>query len=501
MEQALPYRRRSLLNLIPGWLMSLLLHTLFILVMALVTFADPNKVTSILTMSGPEENAGESDIQQFDIQDASTPESQASDEMVEPTSEIPPPIAAMASVEVLRAVEVSTLTSADFAMPSLSTDTLNKSFTQPTKTLSSRSTDMKKELLRRYGGTDATESAVSNALHWLSQHQAPNGSWTFEHSTICGKKCGDPGVLEIAPNAATALAILPFLGAGQTHLHGQYKEVVGAGVRFLIKNMKLEGQGGFIRGSLMDQGSPGHMQGNMYSHGLASIALCEAYAMTEDPDIGRAAQAAINHIVYAQDPRGGGWRYVPKQQGDTSVVGWQVMALKSGYMGKLQIPEPTFRGAVRFLDFVSTSKGAYYGYDKASTSDRPACTAIGLLCRMYMGWDREHPGISKGVSYLAKRGLDKKDIYYDYYAAQVLRHYGGPEWDAFNKKLQEWLVSTQETSGHPKGSWYFPDSHSHRGPIEGGRLASTSFATMILEVYYRHMPLYADSAAKDDFSL
>jgi hypothetical protein len=153
------------------------------------------------------------------------------------------------------------------------------------------------------------------------------------------------------------------------------------------------------------------------------------------------------------------------------------------------------------LDKVQSKDGSLYGYAGPSEKIRPSCTAIGLLCRMYTGWDKTHPGIVQGVKELSKVGVLKKDIYYDYYAAQVLRHYGGVEWDKFNIELRDWLVSTQSKRAGEKGSWHFPDSASHRGPKEGGRLASTAFATMILEVYYRHMPLYADAAADDDFPL
>jgi len=120
---------------------------------------------------------------------------------------------------------------------------------------------------------------------------------------------------------------------------------------------------------------------------------------------------------------------------------------------------------------------------------------------MYTGWDKTHPGIQAGVKNLVKIGVNKKDIYYNYYAAQVLRHYGGPDWDKYNVELRDWLVQGQSTTTGSVGSWHFPDSQSHRGPLEGGRLASTSFATMILEVYYRHMPLYANNASEEDFPL
>ncbi|MEM9368210.1 MAG: hypothetical protein AAGD07_19615, partial [Planctomycetota bacterium] len=238
--------------------------------------------------------------------------------------------------------------------------------------------------------------------------------------------------------------------------------------------------------------------GNMYSHGLASIVLCEAYAMTEDPALAGPAQAAVNFIVATQC-NDGGWRYRPRAAdgGDTSVVGWQVMALKSGYMGHLIVPPQTIQGSLRFLDKVQSKGGAWYGYSGPQTRMNASCTAIGLLCRMYTGWDKNHPALLAGVDGLASRGVLKDDIYYNYYAAQVLRHVGGPKWEQFNATLRDWLVQTQAQSGGAKGSWFFKSSHMD----SAGRLAITSFATMILEVYYRHMPLYAEAEEEDEFPL
>jgi hypothetical protein len=292
------------------------------------------------------------------------------------------------------------------------------------------------------------------------------------------------------------MGLLPFLGAGQTHYDGQFKENVRRGLLFLIRHGKQGKQQGMPVLDLRDGA------GNMYSHGLAAITLCEAYAMTEDPALALPAQAAINFIVYAQC-RDGGWRYSPQQAdgGDTSVVGWQVMALKSAYMGHLIVPPASVQGSILFLDKVQSAGGAIYGYAEPSKGFRAATTAAGLLCRMYLGWEKNHPGLKAGVQYLVKHGVDKKNMYYNYYAAQVLRHQGGAEWDKFNVELRDWLVSTQEKKAGANGSWYFPDAQAHTGPIEGGRLASTSLATMILEVYYRHMPLYAESASEDDFPL
>jgi hypothetical protein len=221
--------------------------------------------------------------------------------------------------------------------------------------------------------------------------------------------------------------------------------------------------------------------------------------MTGDPDLAGPAQLSLNYIALAQC-RDGGWRYRKRDSsgGDTSVVGWQLMALKSGHMGHLVIPPNVIQGSNLFLDRVSSDNGSIYGYTKPVTKPRPATTAVGLLCRMYNGWDKTHPGIQKGVDHLAKIGVKKPDLYYNYYAAQVMRHYGGEKWDKFNTELRDWLVETQDQSKGAKGSWYFKGA-PHLS--ETGRLCLTSFATMILEVYYRHMPLYADAAAEDEFPL
>jgi hypothetical protein len=281
------------------------------------------------------------------------------------------------------------------------------------------------------------------------------------------------------------MGLLPFLGAGQTHKEGEYKKTVERGLSYLIANMKL-GNG---MGDMWDAG------GQMYSHGLASIALCEAYAMTNDPGLLQPAQMALNYIVYAQDPVGGGWRYKPKQAGDTSVVGWQLMACKSGHMAYLKVPRRTILGATKFLDFVQADNGAKYGYTVPAQG--PATTSVGLLCRMYLGWKQDNPSLKAGVEFLHKLG-PTNNMYYNYYATQVMRHYGGEFWEVWNGKLRDRLVKAQDTKGHAKGSWYFP---KEPWAERGGRLYCTSMATMILEVYYRHLPIYGKQAAEEEFPL
>lgn len=357
---------------------------------------------------------------------------------------------------------------------------------------------LRRKMVREEGGTPGSERAVERALAWLAEHQKSDGSWTFDHAHApkCRSRCKNTGTLTAAKTAATALALLPFLGTGQTHKHeGQYKKNIEMGLYFLVRQVKYQGP----IGSLHDPA------GQMYGHGLAAIVLCEAYGMTHDKVLERPAQGSLNFIVSAQDPDGGGWRYVPQQAGDTSVVGWQLMALKSGHMAYLQVPPETVRRATYFLDSVQSEEGAVYGYMGPASADvSRATSAIGLLCRMYTGWKKDHPAIVQGVENLSEfgpsigqKGQRRTDMYYNYYATQVMHHYGGPQWTEWNETLREFLIQSQATEGHELGSWFFKPGDLGSDP--GGRLYCTAMAAMILEVYYRHLPLYREQTTRENF--
>ncbi|XZE51770.1 prenyltransferase/squalene oxidase repeat-containing protein [Planctomycetaceae bacterium SH139] len=504
-DQVLPVpgKRFLLFQAVPAWLISMLVHMLALMVLALLTIATPEDFINVLSVSNSSENEGE--IEEFTLAEIDPGESLESEEdtfeEMEPTTE---PVQELQPIEFDQPLSVDAISPEMTDMVSTiapSSELLQSVSQSYSQNLSSRSGATKSQLLKRYGGTEASEAAVAKALRWLSLHQLRNGAWTFNHVAVCRGLDGCDGTCDPSRSqsffAATAMGILPFLGAGQTHMTGVHKDNVRTALAFLLTNGKQKRLGGMV---CLDFTEPG---GNMYSHGLVSIALCEAYAMTQDPMLMLPAQQALNFIAYAQDPRSGGWRYSPKASGDTSVTGWQVMALKSGHMGHLLISSQTIVGANNFLNLVAHDNGSSYKYipEHADLGGHTPCQPIGLLSRMYMGWDKTHPSIIEGVSQLSERGVLKNDIYYNYYAAQVLRHFGGSQWDKFNAELRDWLVDSQVDSGHAEGSWHWPDSVGHRGPREGGRLCSTSFATMILEVYYRHMPLYADSAADDEFPL
>ena len=329
------------------------------------------------------------------------------------------------------------------------------------------------------GPTRVSEKSVAAALRWIARHQNADGSWSISHNqkNCQGGACNGGGSSK-ADVGATALALLPYLAAGQTHqLKGPYQETIFRGLQYLIRVQKPNG-------ALAP--NSGH---EMYEHGLATIALCEAYGMTSDNRIGYPAQSAINYLQDAQNPQGGCRYKARSPDTDTSVVGWQVMALKSGQMAGLQVKPQVLELAKADLKRASSGyKGGKFGY-MAGRPATPAMTGAGLLCMQYLGTQRDDPMLGEGIEYLMQNQPEAKkhNVYYWYYATQVLHNVPGPEWEIWNRKMRRTLIESQEKEGCLNGSW---SPQGDPWGDSGGRLMTTAMSCLTLEVYYRYLPLY-----------
>ena len=328
-----------------------------------------------------------------------------------------------------------------------------------------RGSGERKQLLGTYGGTKGSERAVAAALNWFARHQSPDGRWSLNgYAGRCqGSACTGPGSAG-SDVAATAMALLPFFAAGQTHkTKGPYRETITRGLLWLLSQEKTDGD---IRGA----------GGVMYSQGLGTIALCEGFGLSGDPDLGRAAQAAIDFIQRAQHGTTGGWHYAPGGTGDTSIVGWQVMALKSAQMAGLRVSPSSLAGAQVWLKNNSSGKsGGLFSYTPASGASN-TMTAVGVLCTQYLGAKREQPNMQEGMQYFMANLPDAKspNCYYWYYATQAMHHMPGKEWDTWNRQMRRVLIDTQVKTGCAAGSWdpLKPIPHAHGDA--GGRIMVTS---------------------------
>ena len=335
-----------------------------------------------------------------------------------------------------------------------------------------RSGATKQALLAAYGGTERTEHAVELGLRWLVRNQTRNGSWSLQGPYR------DEGTIENRV-AATAMAILALAGAGNTHQSGEYQTSVKRGLVWLLGQLK--------NGRFGNDQSYSHHQ--TYGQAQATIALCELYALTNDSSLYSDCQSAIDYAVEAQSPSGG-WRYQPRAGSDTSVTGWYVMAMQSASHSDVTFSPSVWERVKYYLDAASHHEGAAYGY-QIGGSYSGTMTAEGLLCRQYLGWDRDREAMKLGVSSLLAEqnfDVDQRNVYYWYYASQVMHHVGGSPWQMWNDRMKVGLPRMQIKRGAESGSW--PPQGDEYGRT-GGRLYTTCLSILCLEVYYRHLPIYS----------
>jgi hypothetical protein len=87
-----------------------------------------------------------------------------------------------------------------------------------------------------------------------------------------------------------------------------------------------------------------------------------------------------------------------------------------------------------------------------------------------------------------------RDTYYWYYATQVMFHMGGQWWQDWNGQLKPILLNAQVKSGPNEGSWDPAGPVPDRWAIQAGRLYLTTLNLLSLEVFYRHLPIYENTA-------
>ncbi|MBL8826707.1 MAG: hypothetical protein JNM18_06940 [Planctomycetaceae bacterium] len=380
--------------------------------------------------------------------------------------------------------------------------------------LKQRDREGRAAIAQKLGGNADTERAVELGLDFLARHQSTDGSWSL-HAFDQGRNYPNSGVGAMqSDTAATGLALLAFLGAGYTHTDGKYRAVVERGIDFLVTNQKSNGDLFFRRDN--PTGAEPHVLW-YYSHGMASIALCEAFGMSRDDQIKAPAQNALRFILSSQNVDEGGWRYGPRFGSDTSVSGWQLMALKSGELAGLEVPRGAYRLVEKWLNHAQGAGGNPSRYAYRPRSDQAdqrepshVMTAEALLMRQYSGWKKDNPNMVAGADWIrellprygtpsSRFPYGERDAYYWYYATQVMFQMQGDHWDAWNGQLRSLLIDSQVRDTELRGSWDPLRPVPDRWGRDGGRIYVTCMHLLMLEVYYRHLPIYQtlEEAAND----
>jgi hypothetical protein len=345
-----------------------------------------------------------------------------------------------------------------------------------------RAPEIREQVLEEMGGSRETEEAVRLALEWLASRQQPDGRWDGKNFGPNGE-VGRGAARAKVDTAVTGLALLCFLAADHTHTKdGPYRETVGDALSWLVAQQESDG-------SLIGRES-------MYSHGIASIALAEAYGMTKDPALRDAVQDAVDFIYDARNLTTGGWRYAPGQVGDTSVLGWQIMAITSARRAGVDVPDAAFDVGRAWLELVTDRRQpGLYTYRPGRASS-PAMTAESMFVHQLLGSDPAAVRMAQSTDYLLQNVPESdrnQSTYYWYYGTLAMFQYGGDAWKSWNEDVKNVLVNSQHTRGIDAGSWDPDDKWAQ----VGGRVYQTAISTLTLEVYYRYLPLYLSDPDAD----
>lgn len=479
------------LSWLTPWATSLVLHSAALLALAFLvyansespsgktslqsTFTPADQLTDDLTSLNPSDHAGDS----FTTLTTIDPPSFSTD----PVESGP-----IATPDSLLAIGPGNgITVPDIARKPQSADAAKGpgiSIPEPSVPFTGRQGEAKARLVRREGGTIESEKAVDSGVDWLARHQKKDGSWSLSHRSQCkGAGCSE-GATGQSEVAATGLALLPMLGAGHSHVTpGRYQDTIRKGIDWLLSVQQSTGE--------IFTGGGGNTR--MYSHAIATMTLCEAYGISREARLKGPAEKAVSFIIQSQSPDDGGWRYNPGDPGDTSVFGWQMLALRSAQLAGLKVSPEVFQSASKYLDRAAVdAKKTAYAYQPGGQNS-PIMSAEALLVRQYLGWPRESSDLSKGVKNVSTHLLKDQDrnIYYWYYATQLLHNMQNLAWKEWNPRVRNGLVAMQtQGAGCDRGSWDPARPVPDHWGVQMGRHYTTAMSILTLEVYYRYLPLY-----------
>lgn len=330
----------------------------------------------------------------------------------------------------------------------------------PRETFGQRAPESRGELVESFGGSAETERAVAQALEWFRRAQSGDGRWSsLEHE-------GDVQ----CDTAMTGLALLSFLGAGHAHLaDGPYRDTVARGIAWLLGRQRANGD-------LRDDSD------TMFGQTIGAVALCEAYAMTQDPELAAPARRATEFVLtQSRSARGAGSR----EPRDVAVLGWLVMTAESSRRAGFDPSPEVLASARRWLDSVAAPDDpGLYAYGRGAAPSA-AMTAEAMFVQQLLGRTRDEARMRQSAEFLgrtAPQWTREAPTHSWYYTTLALFQHQGEEWRRWNESLAPLLVGAQRVDGTDAGSWDPQDRWSRTC----GRVYQTAICTLSLEVYYRY---------------
>jgi hypothetical protein len=314
-------------------------------------------------------------------------------------------------------------------------------------------------------------AAIERGLEYLCRVQFADGRWRFDNLEAVATPFPRPTSLR-ADAAATGLALLAFLGAGHDHFEGRYQLVIVDGLDFLVRIQQREGAFADLAGDESSEIT------SFYSHGIATLALCEAFGMTGDQELRAPAQLAINHLAQRIENELQASNGRPIRQNDWSVIGWQLATLRSGRLAGLTVDADALARI--------SARLAQMQIDTHSSDEMQ--TAIALAVELHLGPANAVAPKRTAADQLLAHGNEhesSRDTYFWYYGSQAMYYVGGDQWQAWSRELYPRLIAAQVAEGAIAGSWEPPAAADVARPDVATRLYVTAMNLLSLETQQR----------------
>jgi hypothetical protein len=396
----------------------------------------------------------------------------------------------------------------------------------------------REQFIGRLGGTRESEMAVAEGLAWLARHQAEDGHWgpdCLQGATArCerGDQCSGPG----GPYrmALSGLALLAFQAGGHYYFNDhKYSEVVRRGLDWLVRHQGPDGElcegalgAGEVPGPVRPQGrtkaarQPGPARANlptnrtyhtyfMYEHGMATFALAEACATaraSEQEPENKYFTGLKNAVRFlgVQQHADGGWRYTTNKSEpcDSSVTGWQVLALKSAREADIAVSSKTLGALEGFFKRLQDPAQGTTGYTNRG-SGSAAMMGVGILVHSFLLKTPDSELVRNAARTLAGQVEVHRsaDFYALYNCTLAMHQAGGAAWEKWNESIRDAVINRQLRDRCARGSW----EPATGWDTAGGRIYTTALGVLTLEVYYRFSkdskaasPAGADAGEKTD---
>ncbi len=322
----------------------------------------------------------------------------------------------------------------------------------------------------RYGrGVPSAVRLINKrALAYLVATQEEDGAW--------------PGISN-SGSGITGICVMAFMASGGDPDFGTYAEPLRRALRRIL--LDQDAQTGHISGG-------GH--GSMYHHGLALLALSEAYGVVNERllwqgsevpvedrrTIGQALELAVRCALTAQKKNSfGAWRYSPESQdADTTVSGTVLMGLLGARNAGIEIPNEAIEKAMSFFK-LNTMRDGHVSYQPGRSHGDGMCRASIATLVYAVGKRKDLPEYKAAAAFIKRRmdqDVSQHPFYTRYYMAQALFHSDLEAWKAWNQRVVEKLQKMQQADGS------FSSSH--------GQAYGTGMSVLALALNYRLLPVY-----------